>query len=236
MRILITGGAGLIGSHLIAYHLAKGDKVWAIDDLSATDSLDNVRPFLCEDRFEFFEEDILIWPFLERIITQSDRIYHMAAVCGVTRVLVEPIKTLIDNFHGVERILKAISFSQQLTIASTSEVYAMKSELEFNCMRWNYALSKLAADGLALAFVREFGFNIISGRIFSTIGSGQDAERAVVPRFIQQAIKGDPITVYGNGQQTRCFCDVRDTVRALDMLAGNKKCQGEMFNIGKGLC
>jgi UDP-glucose 4-epimerase len=251
MHILVTGGAGFIGSNLVEYHLEKGDTVHVVDDLS-TGSLENVRPFFGNPRFKFNEADVLLWPNLEKATTWADRIYHMAALVGMHRVLAEPTKVLAVNIAGCERLLRAVTsggWHPEVLIASTSEVYGAgvhervrhdnfeeDADLVFHSgvlSRQNYALSKLADEALGLSYAKKFGLRVIVTRFFNTIGPRQTGRYGmVVPRFVEQAVTGEPITIYGDGSQTRSFCDVRDTVRALDLLTSNPGSEGQIFNVG----
>ncbi len=246
MHVLITGGAGFIGSHLVEYHLAKGDKVQVVDDLS-TGSRENIAPFLGKPEFHFVQADILTWPELEKAAAWADRIYHMAAVVGVYRVLADPIKVLATNIAGTERLLRAISkggWEPHVIIASSSEVYGHSAARELRedaeliiqsgaRSRWNYAVSKLADEALGISYARKDGVPITIVRFCNTIGPRQTGRYGmVVPRFINQAIQNKPLTVYGDGTQTRSFCDARDTVVALDLLASNDASAGEIVNVG----
>lgn len=233
MHVLITGGAGFIGSHLVELHLARGDKVHVIDDLS-TGSLDNVKPFLEQPNFHFDAADLLTWPQLERAAAWADRIYHLAAVVGVYRVLAEPTKVLAVNIAAFERLLRAVHTSgwkPQLVLASSSEVYGHNDQeilresqdLVISTKagtRWNYSVSKIADEALCMSFAKHFGIPTVIARFFNTVGPRQSGRYGmVIPRFIDQAVRGDNITVFGPGDQTRSFCDVRDTVAALDKVA-----------------
>lgn len=246
MHVLVTGGAGFIGSNLIEYHLHKGDQVLGVDDLS-TGSLNNIEMFQKNPQFRFEQADILTWNGLENAVAWADRIYHMAAVVGVYRVLEDPIKVLAINIAGCERLLRAVASSKwqpRVIIASSSEVYgpATLSPLKEDMIltiesgaknRWNYAVSKLADEAFGLSYSRKLKLPITIIRLFNTIGPRQTGRYGmVVPRFVQQAVSGDPITVFGDGSQTRSFCDVRDTVVALDLLANNTDSIGEIVNVG----
>ncbi len=246
MHVLVTGGAGFIGSHLVEYHLSRGDKVHAVDDLS-TGSMDNVEPFLELPDFRFDQADILTWSGLEKTAAWADRIYHMAAVVGVYRVLAEPIKVLATNIAGSERLLRAVSaggWKPHVVLASSSEVYGHTSAPELHedadlhirsgaRTRWNYAVSKLADEALGLSYARKDGLPVTIVRFCNTIGPRQTGRYGmVVPRFVSQAVQGKPLTVYGDGTQTRSFCDVRDTVVALDLLASNRASAAEIVNVG----
>ncbi|MCB1034766.1 MAG: NAD-dependent epimerase/dehydratase family protein [Acidobacteria bacterium] len=246
MHVFVTGGAGFIGSHLVEHHLAKGDQVHVVDDLS-TGSLDNLHSFQGDADFRFDRADILLWPHLDKVAAWADRIYHMAAVVGMFRVLKDPIHVLATNVAGTERLLRAVRSSgwrPQVLIASSSEVYGPDGDglLEETAdlhirsgavVRWNYAISKLADEALALSYVRELDLHITIARLFNTVGPRQAGRYGmVVPRFVRQAVRNEPITVYGDGSQSRCFCDVRDTVRALDLLLSNPGSKGKIVNVG----
>ncbi|HCJ50933.1 MAG TPA: nucleoside-diphosphate sugar epimerase [Gallionella sp.] len=246
MHILITGGAGFIGSHLAEYHLNKGDTVHVVDNLS-TGRLDNIASFLSRAKFHFDEADILTWNGLATAAAWADRIYHMAAVVGVFRVLEDPIKVLATNIAGTERLLRNVSMGNwkpQIVIASSSEVYGPTSEtvlcedamLYVNSgakSRWNYAISKLADEAQGLSYARQYGLPICIVRLFNTVGPRQTGRYGmVVPRFVEQVLTGKPITIFGGGEQTRSFCDVRDTVVAFDLLAGTPEASGEIVNVG----
>lgn len=246
MHVLITGGAGFIGSHLVEYHLGKGDKVHAVDALT-TGQIDNLAPFGSHPNFHFDQADILIWPELDKAVAWADRIYHMAAEVGVFRVLAEPIRVLATNIAATERLLRAVTagkWKPQVFIASSSEVYGpaaaglLSEDLDLvirsgATSRWNYAVSKLADEALGLSYARKHGLHITVVRFFNTIGPRQSGRYGmVVPRFVAQAAAGEPLTVFGDGCQTRSFCDVRDTVAMLDALAEHAESGGEIFNVG----
>lgn len=245
MHILITGGAGFIGSHLAEYHLGKGDTVMAFDDLS-TGSVDVFATFASE-RFAFKEADLLTWKNLKREVDRADRIYHMAAVVGIIRVLREPIEVTRVNVLGTEHLLETISHSRELpevVIASSSSVYGHsrsenldeESELSYQPEQGGltgYAVSKLTNEIQARAYRNVHGLPVTIPRLFNAIGPRQSGNYGfVLPRFIRQALSGIPLTVYGDGTQTRSFCDVRDTVRAIDALAGNANAWGTPVNVG----
>ncbi|HLT14315.1 MAG TPA: NAD-dependent epimerase/dehydratase family protein [Marinobacter sp.] len=247
MHILVTGGAGFIGSHIAEYHLARGDKVHVVDNLS-TGARSNIEPFLDNPRFHFNEADIVTWDGLEKAVAWADRIYHMAAVVGVYRVLSEPVNTMATNIAGTERVLRAVdrgSWSPQVILASSSEVYGPHTEPTLSetdsliiqsgaPLRWNYAISKLADEGFGLAYAREHNIPVIIARFFNTVGPRQTGRYGmVVPRFVQRAVANEPITVFGDGEQSRSFCDVRDTVAILDRLASMPDlASGEIVNVG----
>lgn len=246
MHVLVTGGAGFIGSHVVEYHLARGDRVHVVDDLS-TGRLDNLRPFLDRPDFHFDQADILTWPQLSRVAAWADRVVHLAAVVGMLRVLAEPIRVLAINIAATERLLRAVDeggWRPQVLVASSSEVYGpraqgvLQEEADLGLpsgavVRWNYAVSKLADEALALSYARTRRIPITVARFFNTIGPRQRGRYGmVVPRFVAQAVAGEPITIYGDGHQSRSFCDVRDTVALLDELAGNPRSAGQIVNVG----
>lgn len=246
MRVLITGGSGFIGSHLVEYHLSKGDEVFAVDDLS-TGSIGNIKPFQKNSNFRFEKADILTWPNLDRAVNWANRIYHMAAIVGVFRVLSEPLAVFDTNINGYTRLLDSVSKSQskpRIVVASSSSVYGHSTkkilneedDLIFKSPKHrlgNYALTKMADETISLAYIQEKNLSITIVRIFNTIGPRQSGQYGmVVPRFVQQACSQESITIFGDGTQTRSFCDVRDTVRGLDMLAENIKTTGEIINLG----
>src|SRR3990167_3296901 len=246
MNILITGGYGFIGSHLAEYHLNRGDHAYIIDNLS-TGSLDNISTFINHPLFHFEETNILTWPDLNKTINWADRVYHLAAVVGVYRVLAEPIEVVATNIAGCERVLRAVAASQwqpRTIIASSSEVYGHSQQPRQNesdtlimesstNARWSYSISKLADEALGTAYYRKKNSPITIVRMFNTTGSRQTGRYGMVlPRFIQQALHNEPITVYGNGTQTRCFCDVRDMITILNLLAESKTSIGKIVNVG----
>ena len=246
MHVLITGGAGFIGSHLAEHHLALGDQVYVVDNLS-TGSLANLEPFRGNPDFRFAEADILHWNGLDKAVAWADRIYHLAAVVGVKKVLEDPVAVMATNMTGTEKVLRAIhsgGWNPQVIIASTSEVYGFNSNGSFaetdnivlpsaGRLRWTYAVTKLADEFLAFSYARKYGLNIVVVRLFNTIGPNQIGHYGmVVPSFVKQAVRNEPLTIYGEGEQTRSFCDVRDTVVALDRLAGCPEAWGEVVNVG----
>jgi len=246
VHVLITGGAGFIGSNLAEYHLLLGDSVCVIDNLS-TGSLDNIHPLLANPAFLFNEADILTWDGLKNSIARANRVYHLAAIVGVKKVLADPVAVMATNIAGTERVLRAIHACQrnpQVVIASSSEVYGFNTKDSFSetddvvlrsggQLRWCYAATKLADEFLAFAYARKYGLRILIARLFNTIGPRQTGRYGmVVPTFIKQAITGAPLTVYGTGNQTRSFCDVRDMVVELDLLASLPDLKGEIVNVG----
>jgi UDP-glucose 4-epimerase len=245
MKVLITGGAGFIGSNLAELHLAKNDEVYVVDNLSSG-SLEDIQHFHSNKNFHFFNADILLWPELQSILMQAERVYHLAATVGMFKVLAEPVATIENNIKTTERILtiiKEIDNKPLLIIASSSEVYGNQAGLlseetplilETTAKNHaNYPISKICNESMSLAFCHEYGIPVIVARIFNTIGQRQSSFYGmVVPRFIKQALANEPITVFNNGEQTRCFCNVRDTVNLLNMLANNGKAIGQIINVG----
>ena len=247
MHVLVTGGAGFIGSHLAEFYLNRGDKVHVIDNLS-TGQLENISGLVGHDNFIFDEVDILVWDGFEKALCWADLVYHMAAVVGLFKVLAEPVSVLATNISGCERLLRLLHKSHwntKLIIASSSEVYgnhpdkvALNEKMDLYVSpdmntRWNYSLSKLADEALGLSYAREYDMDITIIRFFNVVGPNQTGKYGmVVPRFVNQAVKGDPITIFGNGKQVRAFMDVRDTVELLDRLANTPKSKGEVVNVG----
>lgn len=246
MHIFITGGAGFIGSHIAEYHLKKGDKVFVVDDLS-TGNRENVEFLQQFQGFQFEQADILTWENLTEVIHWADRVYHMAAVVGMLRVLHEPFSVLSTNILGCERVLNAIASSKrqpQLLIPSSSSIYGKNLTAPTDedqpvifpsipDFQWNYALSKLIDEIFCRAYVHEKGVKARIVRIFNMIGPRQTGRYGmVVPRFVQQAFQDGPITVFGDGKQTRSFCDVRDGVIIFDKLLNDEKTIGEVVNVG----
>lgn len=247
MNVLITGGAGFIGSHLVDYHIKKGDKVFVVDNLSAG-VLDNLAAVMEHKNFEFHQADILTWDGLKDLVVQVNRIYHLAAVVGMFTVLREPERTLAINIAGTERLLRtilAVKTKPQVILASSSEVYGtpvchggylesdkliMESAAK---LRWNYAISKLADEAFGITYHREHNIPVLIIRFFNTTGPRQlGTYGMVLPRFINQAVHNLPLTVYGDGKQTRSFANIADTVRLLNLLADEPKSYGQIFNLG----
>jgi len=250
MRVLITGGAGFIGSNLTRYYLAKGNKVHVVDNLS-TGSEGNIEPFKNDPNFFFDNNDILTWKELDKAVSGADIIYHLAAVVGVFKVLEEPIQVLATNIAGCERLLRAAvrnHWNPHVIIASSSEVYGnrlcpnesepLHEDMELlvspgHNTRWNYSISKMADEAFGHSYVRKFGLNVTVVRFFNVVGPNQMGRYGMVlPRFVKQAVSGEDITVYGSGKQTRSFIDVRDAVRALDLLTKTDKSHGKTVNVG----
>ncbi len=246
MRILVTGGAGFIGSHLVEFLLSQGHSVHVVDDLS-TGRAENIAAFRDHPAFSFDQADIVTWDGLWTAARVADQIYHLAAVVGVRRVLDDPIRVLATNIAGTERLLRAVAAGARrprMMMASTSEVYgfsanASQSEADQltykagNWARWSYAVTKLAGEHFANAYAREHDLPITLMRFFNMVGPRQRGDYGMVlPNFVQRAVRGLPMTVYGDGRQTRSFCDVRDAVRMMTQLAATDLPPGEVVNLG----
>jgi len=242
---LITGGAGFIGSHLSEVLLAEGHQVTIIDDLS-TGKFENIEHLTDNPNFHYAIDTILNNNVLDRLASECDVIYHLAAAVGVRLVVEKPILTIETNFKGTEAVLKtALRYRAKVIITSTSEVYGKGNKLPFKedddvlfgptvNSRWTYAGSKMMDEFLALAYWQEKRLPVVICRLFNTIGPRQTGRYGmVVPRFVQQAVSGEPITVYGDGEQRRSFTWVGDVVQALAQLAVTPKAVGEVYNIGQ---
>ncbi len=244
MRILITGGAGFIGSHLSDAYLQRGDEVYIIDDLS-TGSIENIRHLKDHPRFHYTIESVNNQPLTAELVDQCDVIFHLAAAVGVKLIVESPVRTIETNVHGTEVVLSlANKKKKKVLIASTSEVYGLSTEVPFredgNLVmgattkgRWSYACSKAIDEFLALAYWREKKLPTIVVRLFNTVGPRQTGQYGmVIPTFVKQALSGRPITVFGDGKQSRCFGYVGDVVGALMKLMDDESAVGEVFNIG----
>ena len=246
MQVVVTGGAGFIGSHLVELLLHQGHAVHVIDDLS-TGSVSNIAAFMEHPKFRFDKADIVTWDGLWAAVESADRIYHLAAVVGVRRVLQDPVRVLATNIAGTERLLRAAlagGWQPRFIFASTSEVYGFSpsgrlresDDLVFKAgseARWSYAVTKLAGEHCVSAYAREHKLPVAILRLFNTVGPRQSPEYGMVlPNFVRQAVRGLPITVHGDGKQTRSFCDVRDTVRMIAELGETGLSVGEIVNVG----
>lgn len=240
---LITGGAGFIGSHLTEALLAQGHTVTILDNLS-TGRRENIAPLLGSNA-RLVMEDVRNTLVLDRWVSECDVVFHLAAMVGVQRILEQPVSTIKVNIGGTEAVLDAANrYQKKVLVASTSEVYGKGVSFPFNedddtlsgptmRSRWAYAASKAVDEFLAMAYHYEFGLPVVLFRLFNTIGPRQQGQYGmVVPRFIQWALKGEPIQVYGDGQQQRCFCNVKDVVQGIIALWQSPKTVGELFNIG----
>ena len=244
MRALITGGAGFIGSHLSEALLAAGHQVLIIDDLS-TGSFDNIAHLKGRDGFEYFIDTVDNEPLLAELIDRSDVVFHFAAAVGVKLIVEQPVRTIETNVHGTEVVLKHANKKKKLVvIASTSEVYGKSENVPFRedsdlvlgptpKHRWAYACSKAIDEFLALAYWKERKLPVIIVRFFNTVGPRQTGQYGmVIPNFVRQALAGEPITVFGDGTQTRSFSHVADIVGALMKLVAEPKAIGQVINIG----
>ena len=246
MRVLITGGAGFVGSHLAEALLERGDEVFVLDNLS-TGSIDNIAHLKSEPRFHYTIDTITNEPLLAEMIDTCDTVLHLAAAVGVKLIVEAPVHTIETNVHGTEVVLKHANKKKKLVlIASTSEVYGKSTEVPFKedadlvlgpseKHRWAYACSKLIDEFLALAYWKERKLPVIIVRLFNTVGPRQTGQYGmVIPNFVRQALAGHPITVFGNGHQSRSFTYVGDVVRAMVALINEPAAIGQVFNIGHG--
>jgi UDP-glucose 4-epimerase len=244
-KALITGGAGFIGSHLTELLLRDGWEVWALDDLS-TGSRENVAHLLDDPRYHLVVDSVLNPAIVNELVHKCDVVYHLAAAVGVRLIVEEPVRTLVTNVQGTETVLEYCNrFGKRVLIASTSEVYGdHREEVELDegarriygpttQRRWAYADSKAMDEFLALAHHQERGLDCIIVRLFNTVGPRQSGQYGmVIPNFVHNAIAGRTIEIHGDGHQTRCFCHVGDTIRALRGLMDARELSGDIFNVG----
>ena len=243
MRYLITGGAGFVGSHLAEALLQRGHEVAVIDDLS-TGSIHNIK-HLAGPKFRYVIDTCANRPLLAELVDEAEVIYHMAAAVGVKLIVESPVRTIETNIKLTELVLEiAQKKKRPVFVASTSECYGKSEQFPFNedgdlvlgptaKGRWSYACSKLIDEFLAIAYFRERGLPTVVGRLFNTVGPRQTGQYGmVVPTFVKQALAGQPLTVYGDGLQSRCFTHVSDVVRALIALMDTPTTYGQVFNIG----
>ena len=246
MKYLITGGAGFIGSHLAGRLLRLGHSVTVVDDFS-TGSFDNIREFEQDmpDRFVLVKGSVCDQALMDSLIADCDGVYHLAAAVGVQLILDKPVHTLETNIHGSEVVMKLASeHKKKILIASTSEVYGKGARIPFaedddvllgatRFNRWGYAASKMVDEFLALAYHEEFGLDVIICRFFNTVGPRQTGKYGmVIPRFVEKALRGETVEVYGTGEQSRCFCHVGDVTKAITDLWDCTKAIGQVVNIG----
>jgi UDP-glucose 4-epimerase len=244
MKALLTGGAGFVGSHLAELLLGQGHQVTVLDDLS-TGSMDNITHLKGRPGFEYVINSVMNEPLTAELIDSADVVYHLAAAVGVKLIVDAPVRTIETNVHGTEVVLKHASKKGRLVVVfSTSEVYGKSAAVPFredadlvlgptSKHRWAYACSKAIDEFLALAYCREKRLPVIVVRLFNTVGPRQTGRYGmVIPNFVRQALAGDPITVYGDGTQSRSFTDVSDVVGALATLVREPRAVGEVFNIG----
>ncbi len=241
---LVTGGAGFIGSHLVERLLARGQRVYVLDDLStgAVRNLDGVRS---APEFHLYMDDISNGQLLTELVDRADVVYHLAAAVGVKLIVEDPVRTIETNIHGTEMVLTRCAHKRKKVIlASTSEVYGKGQDTIFSedddlvfgpttMPRWSYGCSKAIDEFLALAYCKARGMSVVVARFFNIVGPRQVGHYGmVVPRFVQQALDGGPITVYGDGEQVRCFTHVFDLVSAVVALAECDAAVGQIFNVG----
>jgi len=244
MRALVTGGAGFIGSHLCERLLAGGATVSVIDDLS-TGRLENIEHLKSDANFKFVEGSVRDSEVLDPLVEKSDVVFHLAAAVGVQLIVDRPVHTIETNIHGTEMVLEfANKYSKKVLIASSSEVYGKSENMPFHedddmvlgstmFSRWSYACSKAIDEFLAFAYHDQYGLEVVVSRLFNTIGPRQIGHYGmVVPRFVERALKGEPIQIYGDGKQSRCFAYVGDVVEAIIGLAESNEAAGKVFNVG----
>lgn len=241
---LITGGAGFIGSHLADYLLDRGEKVIVIDNLT-TGRYSNIQHLEGRSGFQVYIEDVRHETLIDELIRHSDRIYHLAASVGVRLIIDKPTESLINNIVSTERVLASASrYRKTVMVASTSEVYGKSKNEAFaegddtvmgstDKARWGYANSKATDEFLAMAYYQETRLPVTIARLFNTVGPRQTGQYGmVIPNFVSQALRGVPITVHGDGSQSRCFCHVKDVVPALVELVTRPVTYGKVFNVG----
>jgi len=241
---LITGGAGFIGSHLAERLLERGEQTLLIDNLS-TGSMENIRHLKKYDRMHYFLEPLENRQLLAELVDEADVIIHLAAAVGVKLIVESPVRTIETNVNGTQMVLEAACRKRKLVfIASTSEVYGKSTNFPFHedddlvlgattKGRWSYAASKALDEFLALSYWKEKGLPVVIARLFNTVGPRQTGRYGMVlPNFVGQALEGAPVTVYGSGQQSRCFCDVRDCTEAILRLISTHRSVGEVVNVG----
>src|SRR3982750_4831243 len=244
MRVLITGGAGFVGSHLSEALLERGDEVFVLDNLS-TGSIGNILHLKDRPGFDYYVDTVNNEPLLAELIDRSDVVFHFAAAVGVKLIVEQPVHTIETNVHGTEVVLKHANKKKKLVvIASTSEVYGKSNDVPFRedsdlvmgptaKHRWAYACSKAIDEFLALAYWKERKLPVIVVRLFNTVGPRQTGQYGmVVPSLVRQALAGEPITVFGDGTQSRSFTHVEDVVGALIKLVAEPKAIGQVINVG----
>jgi UDP-glucose 4-epimerase len=244
MKVLITGGAGFIGSHLADHYIKQGAEVSIIDDFS-TGHEDNIIHLRTDKKFHVVKDTVLNKEALDPLVKNADLVYHLAAAVGVYTIVEKPLVSLMTNLQGTEAILEICDkYKKKVLIASTSEVYGKSQKFPFkesddtvmgatSISRWSYAYAKAIDEFLALAHYREKKLPVVVVRFFNTVGPRQTGRYGmVIPNFVRQAIKGEDITVFGDGQQSRCFTYVGDVVNEIVKLMENKKAEGEIFNVG----
>jgi UDP-glucose 4-epimerase len=243
-RALITGGAGFIGSHLCDLLLASGFEVWALDDLS-TGSIENIEHLSGNTSFHFIKDSVLSGGIVNELVYKCDVVYHLAAAVGVRLIVEEPVRTLVTNLEGTQTVLdRCAEFGKRVLVASSSEVYGDHREerpLAENARRvygpttekrWAYADSKAIDEFLGLAYHHEHDLDCVIVRLFNTVGPRQAGHYGmVIPSFVERALRGEPLEIFGDGTQTRCFCHVQDVIGALQLLM-ERADSGEIYNVG----
>ncbi|MDO9577619.1 MAG: GDP-mannose 4,6-dehydratase [Candidatus Cloacimonadales bacterium] len=244
MKILITGGAGFIGSHLAEKLLKEGHEISVIDNLS-TGKYSNIIHLINNPKFSYKIDSILNRDVLENMIKVSDQIYHLAAAVGVKYIIDNPLLSLRTNIVGTENVLEfANKYKTKVLIASTSEIYGKSDNIPFkeeddrllgstHISRWSYSSAKAIDEFLALAYYREKKLPVVIVRCFNTVGPRQTGQYGmVIPKFVHNALLNHPITIFGDGKQSRCFCDVEDVTDGMIKLMNHKKAEGQIFNVG----
>ena len=244
MKALITGGAGFIGSHLAEKLMGMGHSVDVIDDLS-TGNIRNMAGCQGKAEFRFIHGSVMDEGLMHMLIDRNDMVYHLAAAVGVSLIVKQPVRTIETNIKGTEVVLEiAKKFRKRVLLASSSEVYGKSEKVPFNenddCVfgstsfsRWSYACSKAIDEFLGLAYHRQFGLPVLILRFFNTVGERQTGQYGmVIPRFVEAALRGEPIQVYGDGKQTRCFAYVKDVVNGVIALTEDAGSYGHVYNIG----
>jgi len=244
VKALITGGAGFIGSHLAERLLQTGNEVVALDDLS-TGSLKNIEPLKDQRNFRFVYDSVRNWQTMHILVEQCDVVYHLAAAVGVQLIVDQPVRTIETNIHGSKVVLEvANKFGKKVLLASSSEVYGKSDAIPFHedddsvlgstkFSRWSYACSKAIEEFLGLAYRQQYGLPVVVVRLFNTVGPRQTGRYGmVVPRFVNWALRDEPILIYGSGEQSRCFAYVDDVVEGLIELMNCPETAGQVYNIG----
>jgi UDP-glucose 4-epimerase len=244
MKALITGGAGFVGSHLAEALVARGDEVFVLDNLS-TGSIENIEHLKKDPRFRYAIDSVMNEPVAAELVDRVDVVFHLAAAVGVRLIVESPVNTIETNVHGTEMLLKlANKKKKKVLVASTSEVYGKSTSVPFRedadlvmgptfKGRWSYACSKALDEFLALAYFKEKRLPVVVFRLFNTVGPRQTGRYGmVIPNFVKQALLGHPLTVFGDGTQSRCFTYVSDVVGQLLHLAEHEGAVGQVFNIG----
>lgn len=244
MHVLITGGAGFIGSHLCERLLKDGHQVNVIDDLS-TGKIKNLKNCMANKKFNFYNDSVINEKTMYTLIDKCDMIYHLAAAVGVKLIVEQPVRTIETNIKGTEVVLDiAKKFQKKVLIASTSEIYGKSEKVPFKedddsvlgsttFSRWSYACSKAIDEFLGFAYHRQFGLPVLITRFFNTVGERQTGQYGmVIPRFVTAALMGEPLNIYGDGKQSRCFAYVHDVIDGVIALVNDSSSYGNVYNIG----